>query len=158
VFLLSLLFPVRRTFETKKSCNELHARIDEAKTAPLKIADLKSKMTIWSRDMVADQTQEDFRFTLFQAVGNVSTMHAVRVNGLKLLNEQKDNEFFLDTYEVVLSGSFRELLKAVNWFENNDSHGRVVSLGFSLLKNNYTKNEELQAKILIRIITRDASY
>lgn len=154
VVLLTLLMPFRRTVDAKRNCFRLTKSIEEARQASLQIDELRKKMALWEEGMNVNLTRDGFRDYLFKTSGELSVRNSVRVNGIALLYEQIDGDFNFDTYEMILCGGFHELIKSVYWLETKSNHGRILSVGYSLVKNNHTRDIELQARIILQSITR----
>ncbi len=150
LLIISFALPIKQTILTVSSCNLLNEKINDAKNAPQEIAELENIIGSWRNEMVTDLDVETLQLKLFEKIGTIADVFNVQIRCIKPLIVKSEADISVQSFEVVIAGSFQQQVKVLNALESELKYGRVTSVGFYLKKSKENNNEELQTFILIQ--------
>lgn len=147
------LLAIRGTVGLYVQGGELEEKLGQAQGAPRQIAQLERKLAYW--DQLASSLNDsatNVQKELFTNVSKACNAHKVSLRTLEFTASEEKENHSIDTYQVVMEGSYRNLLSAVYELENKLGNGILSSLTFEKEKDRYTKKDYLIAKLYIQSI------
>ncbi|WP_068473257.1 hypothetical protein [Saccharicrinis aurantiacus] len=155
VLFLAISFPIKRTLGTINSCNKLVDKINKAKDAPRDIEYLEMKLNSRTKNIIiADIGVDQIQIKILENVAKSCNLNEVELKKLYLFNENKQDEFSILDFELLLESNYSHLLKVLHYLEYELKYGRVVSVNFFKSKLKRKKNEVLQVQIYLRCVCK----
>lgn len=147
------LLAIRSTVDLYVQEGELEEKLGKAENAPRQIAQLERKLAYW--DQIATNLNDSatsVQKELFTNVSKACSAHKVSLRALEFIATEEKESHQIDTYQVMMAGSYRNLLSAVFELENKLGNGILSSLTFEKVQDRYTKKDYLIAKLYIQNI------
>jgi hypothetical protein len=151
--LIVYLLAIRSTLELVEQGSQLEEKLGQAEGAPRQIELLEQKLAYW--DQLASSMSDSatsVQKELFTNVSKACNAHKVSLQALEFTASEEKENHVIDTYQVVMEGSYRNLLSAVYELENKLGNGILSSLAFEKETDRYTKRDYLIAKLYIQSI------
>lgn len=151
--LLSYFISISNTVALYAENGELEEKAGLAHNAPQKIAVLEKQEAYWDKlTNTLTDTAGSIQNELFKQVGTACNHHHSALRSLEFFgSEQKDN-YTVDTYIVVMEGSYKNLLKSVNQLEQQPGNGFLSSVVFETITDPYSRRSYLTAKLYIQSV------
>lgn len=152
LLMLSFMFPFKRTIRTISDVNELTKQIEHSKEASTAIRELEKWMADWGSEWSTNLRKDEMQVKLFQEIGIAVGKNKLQLKNLKQIAEEKQNDYEIQTFEVLVVGSFHELLQTIWIVERQLKYGKIVSVNFEKKKNHEKIYDELYVKMVIQCV------
>jgi hypothetical protein len=126
--------PVRKTLELYFENDMLEQQVTLAARAPETLAFYRQEAKALQKVIHFNGTERDLKEDLLISVGSAAEQQHVTFINLQEPSVHTENDFRIETYEVILQGDYTDLLKVLLYAEEHLQSGKVVSARFLLVK------------------------
>lgn len=150
--ILVYLLALHPSLELYRQNESMKLTIQQAMDAPGRIKHLEKSLA--SSELIAMDglAEESLQKELFAKVGKICQQEQVGLRSLEQVNEQQEGEMKVNTYQMVLEGSFHSLVKVLHQVENTLEQGVVSSVRWSIETERRSKDSKLAANVYLQSI------
>lgn len=146
---------IRPTIEVISDCSIQESQLSMLKNAPKVINELRKDLSeIESKIGNVETNDANFQKILLQLIGKYCESDDVVLLEFPEKVSFINDDYKIETYTLVIGGTFHDLLKFVYKLEQQYKLGKLVSLTFERKENPVTKKQNLKAKIIIQHISK----
>lgn len=158
VLLLVYVLSFKKTIAEYSTCSKLEQQLKGLEYAPVKIGEYEQKIkyieaTIGANSSVGELYQE----LLLTLISGYCKKNGLTLNEFPEPHHFQQKNLVIETYPVVIKGSFVPMLKLLHHIELNKSYGRVVSARFVKKKDNETQKMHLFMTLYIQHVKKEQS-
>jgi len=137
------------TIDAYNEYHELSEQLYEIKSSSSTVQELDTEIRFLD-NLLGKENMESVlvQQEILNFVTNKST--GVNVFDVAEVHEASDNKFIIHTNQLIIEGSFEELLKIIYEFEKKFPYSRVVNTSFFKKKDFKTRRIKLYAKIIFQ--------
>ena len=143
----------KKTFNLKRECRNIEARLEQSKNAPQQITMIKSKLEEIDRKVGGKSIDQiNIEELIMEHISSFCKLNKLVLREYPGIHNYSQQDYTTETCKLTVEGSFLKLLRLAYGIEQNFSYGKVSSLNFYTEKNYRTKKEELLLEIYVQNI------
>lgn len=148
MFLIIALGPIRTTVELYLENNALEQQVLQAEKAPGELEFYRQEALTLQKVIHFNEADRDLKEDILLNAAAATEQNKSLLIRLQEPSVHTENDFRIETYEVVLQGDYVNLLKVLMYLEDHLEAGKIVSARFVLVKKEST--ERVMAHIYIQ--------
>ncbi|MBI5542199.1 MAG: hypothetical protein HY951_19235 [Bacteroidia bacterium] len=148
MLILSYYFSFRKTINSYSECQDYKDQLENIQTAPSEIADVEQQLASIERSVgMNPDTSTDFQKILLEKISGYCQQNYVVLREFPQTIYFNNQDFEVETNQVVVEGSFVKILTLVYNLEQKFRLGKIVSLRFATQKDYKTGSTKLYATL-----------
>lgn len=146
--IIVLLVPVRKTYSLFQENQLLDNELLMGQRAPQELVFYRQEMQALQKVIHFNASDLDLKEDILTNAAMACNQHQTVLINLQAPKVHTENDFRIETYEVILKGDYINLLKVLVYMENHLVSGKIVAARFLMEKNDRTKH--LMAHIYVQ--------
>ncbi|MBI5541222.1 MAG: hypothetical protein HY951_14245 [Bacteroidia bacterium] len=145
---LSYYLSFRKTISSYSECQDYKSQLENIQTAPAEISNVEQQLATIERSVgMSPDTSTDFQKVLLEKVSSYCQQNNVVLTEFPQTIYFSNQDFEVETNQVVVEGSFVKILTLVYNLEQKFRLGKIVSLRFASQKDYKTGATKLFATL-----------
>jgi len=144
-----------KTIEKYQDCTNLKEKLNLVSLAPREIKELQNRINsineFFGRN--SDSTLNT-RAVLIDKTSFFAKQKNIKIKSINEPDFHTENDILIETNQIILEGSFFNLLRYIAFIEKENKNGNIASVKFYTEKNIKTKKEKLLLMIYIKNIIK----
>lgn len=139
-----------KTFEQRKyyqNSYEAHARVSSLSQ---KTVELKQKMVALDKLIGGEYKVDSFQSYLVGRVNLLTKQYNIILKSYKEPDSYPFQNYLIDTYQIELSGAYKDLLEFIHHIEVSEPLGKLISVRFNVQEDKKSKEQSLVALLYLQ--------